>query len=271
MHAMPSSAAGLAWRSTASALYSSMLTIHLEEGRIPIPPSITHVAIEVSTPVLLAQALLVSSLLIKSYLWSAASAQVGCNGHSWQWNAPPPQGTNVSGLHPGVPIKHQKHVLLLAFEPILDKWASYYTVTNPSRYLWTQIETPRRPGWAVEDRLVVLPFAMHPDSHSLAKKRQISREAHRLHANKENATSEGHSMQAGVPFHVAASDGCSSILKQALQLDGRRLSGRRLSNSFLKKCSTLWYRTEVPAVSLQTVIEEWLGGRTISFIKIDAE
>ncbi|KAL1503105.1 hypothetical protein AB1Y20_011168 [Prymnesium parvum] len=236
---------GPAWSSTSSALYSSLMILNLVDGKLPIPPHITHVAIE-----------------------------IGCNGHDLQWLQPPPKGTNVSGLDPHTPIRLQKHVLLIAFEPLLDKWAGYLTTQRATQ--WKIIEKPHQPGWAAEDRLVVLPFALHPNGNSGRQQvRQAELAPSGRHPHGENSSDETttrRSMPVGIPFNVAASDGCSSFLKQSKQIKGITASGRRqLAVSFLEKCSTLWYRTEVPAVSLETVIGEWLGGRTISFVKIDAE
>jgi len=39
----------------------------------------------------------------------------------------------------------------------------------------------------------------------------------------------------------------------------------------MRRCGTLRQVRRVPAVSLETVIAEWLGGRKVAYVKVDAQ
>lgn len=205
------------WSSTGSALVAQLELTPLVDGQIIIPDTITHIIIE-----------------------------VGCNGHHVQWNSPPP--VRIPGIDPSNPISKQQHVLLVSFEPLLDKWAYYLSQGKLSLPKWKgdveykAMERPVPPTWAVPGRLLVLPFAINSDD------------------------SQGRArMGEAATFHVAESDGCSSLL----EIDGAANIGNQ--GLHMPNCVKQNSARQVPVVSLETVVRQWLGNRFISFAKIDAQ
>ena len=142
------------WTSTQKAVHAQIQVLDLVNGHIPIPPKITHVVLE-----------------------------VGCNGHDLQWDKPLP--IPVPGIESGVPIVNQSHVLLISFEPLLDKYALYLSKMKHAAIAKgvLAIEHPTSPGWSVPGRAIVLPFAV------------------------------GGPPDADADLNVARSDGCSSLLR----------------------------------------------------------
>lgn len=179
-----------------------------EAGAFVLPPNITHVVIE-----------------------------VGANARNWLWDETVP--ASIPGILPNTRVRDQPHVLLIAFEPLLDKYAAYLSMLTHSDSLW-----PPPPGWSVRDRAIVLPFAVAP-----------SRDA-----------SSDKSHRAGT-LHVADVDGCSSLRA----MDRERISGRWNNTALMRYCGHRARRVRVPTVSLETVVNVWLAGREVSFVKIDAQ
>ena len=127
-----------------------------------MPPNITHVVLE-----------------------------VGSNSRNWQWNEPLP--VDAPGIVPGVPLRDQENVLLIAFEPMLDHYARYLSMFTHADSLW-----PWPPGWSARGRAIVLPFAVGADP----------------------ADGPGSGSRVA-QLHVADVDGCSSLLS----IDGNQTSG----------------------------------------------
>lgn len=190
------------WSTTNDVLRAQLDLLQLTSGRIPVQSAITHVIIEIGVNHPAAS------------LWNA-SLQV-----------------EVPGVPRGAKIKDLSHVLLISFEPLLDKWAALLRSGNDM--------TARSPGWAEEGRRIALPFAV--------------------------GETEG-----SATFHVAKLDGCSSMLPiDAGQLRG--VWKNRKHYFMTTKCSKQAGRPRtVPVVSLDTVIGTWLAGRRVSLIKIDAQ
>lgn len=70
-----------------------------------------------------------------------------------------------------------------------------------------------------------------------------------------------------VPFHVSPRDGCSSLRRVR-----RPERGGWRNNGFVRNaCAKTTSIRHVPAVSLRTVLEEWLWGWQVSRLKIDAQ
>ena len=78
-------------------------------------------------------------------------------------------------------------------------------------------------------------------------------------------------------FHVAPLDGCSSLraptsdFKTQNRETGQTPEGMSWPKWVEDTCSRLLERRVVPCISLATVIGEWLGGRHIARIKVDAQ
>ena len=142
------------WSTSPTSVHAELQVLDLVNGRIPIPRSITAIVLE-----------------------------VGCNGHDLLWDKPLP--IPVPGIEPGVPIANQSHVLLVSFEPLLDKWALYLSKMKHAAIAKgvLAIEHPSAPGWSVPGRAIVLPFAV------------------------------GGPPDGDAELHVARSDGCSSLLR----------------------------------------------------------
>ena len=70
-----------------------------------------------------------------------------------------------------------------------------------------------------------------------------------------------------VPFYISPRDGCSSLRKTHTPT-----RGGWTNNGFVRNaCAKTVEVRQVPAVSLRTVIEEWLRGWRVSQLKIDAQ
>ena len=194
------------WAASGTGLYATLQVLGDmdADGGISLPANITHVVIE-----------------------------VGANARDWLWNEAVP--LPVPGIMPGVKIRDQGHVLLLAFEPLLDKYAKYLSILTHSDSLW-----PPPPGWSVRERAIVLPFAI---------------------------TTQEEAARGTAVLHVADVDGCSSLLP----INGTRVAGNWNATALMRLCGRSARRVRVPAVSLETVVGTWLRGREVSFVKVDAQ
>ena len=189
------------WRQTDTGLHAELQVLELHHGQIQIPKNITHIVIE-----------------------------IGANGHHWLWNEPLPVA--VPGVPLGKLIRDLPNVLLVSFEPLLDKYAGYVSHQSVG-------ERPMKPGWSVPGRAIVLPFAVG-------------------------------SPEGSTTFYVGAMDGCSSLLPVSQKELAGPWSG---ANWFMfRHCSRVGgAHRRVPVVSLDTVVDRWLGGRSVSFVKVDAQ
>ena len=70
-----------------------------------------------------------------------------------------------------------------------------------------------------------------------------------------------------VPFHVSPRDGCSSLRRPQTPKRGGWKSNGFVRNACAKTVETRM----VPAITLRTVLEEWLRGWRVSRLKIDAQ
>ena len=183
-----------------------------KNGTLDLPSSLTHTVIE-----------------------------IGSNGHSLLWETP--FSYRVPGIRSGVPLKNQSHVMLLSFEPLLDKYAWYLTILKRSAEFNfnADIEKPGTLGWSVPGRAIVLPYAVGPTSTGYAE------------------------------FHVAKFDGCSSLLP----IDPARLKipgwDKWRSKIMIESCGQQAAKRRVPVIPLEHILETWLPGRHISLVKIDAQ
>eukprot|EP00931_Biecheleriopsis_adriatica_P073377 TRINITY_DN47675_c0_g1_i1.p1 TRINITY_DN47675_c0_g1~~TRINITY_DN47675_c0_g1_i1.p1 ORF type:complete len:341 (+),score=42.77 TRINITY_DN47675_c0_g1_i1:27-1049(+) len=126
-----------------------------------------------------------------------------------------------------------KGAVLLTFEPLLDKYASLM-----SRY-GGRPDTIRQLGLQHE-RGLVFPYAVGCDGSA--------------------------------EFHVAAVDGCSSVLPMAEDnFAGDPEAAAKWAPWVAQGCAKALEKRTVPCVSLEQVIGEWLGGRAITHVKIDAQ
>mmetsp|Transcript_38413 Transcript_38413/g.88039 ORF Transcript_38413/g.88039 Transcript_38413/m.88039 type:complete len:398 (+) Transcript_38413:62-1255(+) len=192
-----------------TAVYAPLQVLDLVAGQIPVPREITHIVLE-----------------------------IGCNGHNWLWNNILP--VPVPGIAANVPIANQSHVLLISFEPLLDKYALYLSHQKRLDALRGNlvVERPFSPGWSVPGRAIVLPLAV------------------------------GGPPDGDADFSVARSDGCSSLLR----INSSKARGTFSRWSFgMSMCGQAVSTRRVPVVSLETVLQRWLPGRRIAFIKIDAQ
>ena len=217
------------WTSTATNLRASLDVLELSDGQISVPPNLTHTVIE-----------------------------IGCNGHGLAWDSPFTVG-GIDGISFGVPLSKQPNVLLVSFEPLLDKYANYLALEavpkhitqlnkKPSKLdqkqwesaLWRQIEQPPALGWSVPGRAIVLPFAV----------------------GKAEGTAT---------FHVSKSDGCSSLLP--IDAATMKFNGRHdwMKGFMEAACGQGAAERRVPVVSLGTILDRWLPGRRIDYLKIDAQ
>lgn len=199
------------WFTHDRALHATLEVLDLDEsGAIVMPPNITHVVLE-----------------------------VGSNSRNWQWNEPLP--VDAPGIVPGVPLRDQENVLLIAFEPMLDHYARYLSMFTHADSLW-----PWPPGWSARGRAIVLPFAVGADP----------------------ADGPGSGSRVA-QLHVADVDGCSSLLS----IDGNQTSGGWKGTFLMRHCGRQGRRRprRVPVVSLATIIGTWLRGRAVSFVKCDAQ
>jgi len=115
--------------------------------------------------------------------------------------------------------------------PQRNKWERMVRTTQLARYA-----KPTELAWAIPGRSILLPFAVGaPDGYA--------------------------------DFHVAKSDGCSSLLPMTQDVHG---SFRSIALHW-QKCGKLAAVRRVPHVSLGTILDRWLPGRTIDYLKIDAQ
>ena len=120
-----------------SHLSASIDLLKFMNDSIPLPPSITHVVIE-----------------------------SGTHGQGLLWDTP--FAHNVPGIQRGVPISEQKHVLLVSFEPLLDRYTAYLSIRRRtvravkglSGLMHSGVEIPSALGWSVPGRAIVLPHAI---------------------------------------------------------------------------------------------------------------
>ena len=68
-------------------------------------------------------------------------------------------------------------------------------------------------------------------------------------------------------LHVADVDGCSSMLR----IDNERVAGGWNGTQLMRLCGHAARRLRVPVVTLETVVNVWLRGREIAFVKVDAQ
>lgn len=124
---------------------------------------------------------------------------------------------------------------LITFEPLLDKYAWMLTGTKGKVAATPQLGLQHERG-------IVLPFAVGCEGNSAT-------------------------------FHVSTVDGCSSLLKHR---------GEEFANDPKKKQWQFWWHIQescaktiaertVPCISLEHVIEQWLGGAYIKHLKVDAQ
>ena len=215
------------WTSSATAVRATLDVLELSNGRIPVPPNLTRTVIE-----------------------------IGCNGHNLAWDSP--FGIRgVEGIKQHLPIAKQTHVLLVSFEPLLDKYTQYLSIQSGQLYaeemldkpdnrgrkeLWSRVERPRPAGWSVPGRAIVLPFAV--------------------------------GMPEGTAdFHVAQSDGCSSLLPMDANkhLDFRTPQKKWMVGFMQRFCGRSAAVRRVPVVSLGTILERWLPKRQIDYVRVDAQ
>lgn len=204
-----------------STLRASLDLLHLVDGRVPMPPNITHIVVE-----------------------------IGCNGHKLLWDTPFPY-SGIPGITAGRPLSEQQHVLLVSFEPLLDKYAFYLSIQKPHgrvrqhgdvlhSLLLSGIETPASIGWSVPGRAIVLPYAV--------------------------GSPEGYA-----DFHVARSDGCSSLLAIDTNEISDNIKRQRGEGGMFWRdlCGKEASSVRVPVMSLRTVLG-WFA-KSVALVKIDAQ
>jgi len=126
-----------------------------------------------------------------------------------------------------------KGAFLLTFEPLVDKYAFLM-----SKY-GGQPDSRRQLGLQ-HDRGLVFPFAV--------------------------------GCSGSAEFHVANVDGCSSVLPmQEDKFDADPAVAAKWPGWVKDNCAKAKESRTVPCVSLEQVIGEWLGGKDIAHIKIDAQ
>ncbi|KAL1499012.1 hypothetical protein AB1Y20_013529 [Prymnesium parvum] len=159
--------------------------------------------------------------------------EIGCNGHNWLWNNILP--VPVPGIAANVPIANQSHVLLISFEPLLDKYALYLSHQKRLDALRGNlvVERPFSPG---DSKL-----GLYQDSSITVDTRNWMQ---RTRVQK----------YFSVTINSSKARGTFSRWSFGMSMCGQAVSTRR-----------------VPVVSLETVLQRWLPGRRIAFIKIDAQ
>ena len=169
------------------------------------------------------------------------------------WDLPFPF-SHIPGVAAGVPLSVQRHVLLVSFEPLLDKYAFYLSLQKPHgqtghqrqrgdvlhSLLLSGIETPSDLGWSVPGRAIVLPYAV--------------------------GTPEGYA-----DFHVARSDGCSSLLAIDMNEASAGIKKQRGEGGMFWRdlCGKEAASVRVPVMSLRTILG-WFP-RSVALVKIDAQ
>ena len=135
------------WWASGGALHASLEVLDLDEQleAIRIPPNISHVVIEgaciqscvlrktmcnhvPSNPSLFpcTACAYPAHTLYQNDTIGIIPDVVGANSRNWLWDEAVP--VSVDGIWPGVPIRAQPHVLLLAFEPLLEQYAKYLSM-----------------------------------------------------------------------------------------------------------------------------------------------
>jgi FkbM family methyltransferase len=133
---------------------------------------------------------------------------------------------------------------------LLDKYALYLSIAkrNKEAYsipqlLRSGVEIPAAVGWSVPGRAVVLPYAI--------------------------GSPEGYA-----EFHVAKTDGCSSLLSISTNesnFRGAKDARYRGNTKFMENiCGREDKAVRVPVLSLRSVLG-WFGDRHVDFVKIDAQ
>lgn len=122
---------------------------------------------------------------------------------------------------------------LITFEPLIDKYAQLLT-----RYDGGQADHRRQLGLQHEHGLV-LPFAV--------------------------------GCSGSAAFHVAQVDGCSSVLPMRGSAFGADPKSAKWPAWVKDDCAKDLEQRTVPCVSLEQVIGDWLGGKDVAHIKIDAQ
>ena len=137
-------------------------------------------------------------------------------------------GTNSFDTWDQTLLPRKPHAFLVAFEPLVDKWALLL-----ARHARSRVAGPL--GFHHE-RGIILPFAV---------------------AEREGV----------LPFHVSPRDGCSSLREVHVPRHG----GWK-GNGFIRNaCAKTVQVRHVPAVTLRTVLGEWLAGWRVERLKIDAQ
>ena len=189
------------WRATQDGVHAEVQVLELHQGAIQIPDAITEIVVE-----------------------------IGANAHRWLWDEPLPVALPRIPL--GKPLKNLSHVLLISFEPLLDKYAKYLSRQTVG-------EVPAAPGWSVPGRAIVLPFAVG-------------------------------SPEGDAQFNIGLMDGCSSMLP--ISQDELRGPWAGMDWFMWQGCAQVADTPRrVPVVSLDTVVNRWLRGRQVSFVKVDAQ
>eukprot|EP00439_Symbiodinium_sp_Y106_P027926 s2359_g3.t1 len=126
---------------------------------------------------------------------------------------------------------------LISFEPLLDKYGFLLSYGAPSIH-FANLGLQHR-------RALVLPYAV--------------------------STCDGPT----ATFHVAPIDGCSSLRAPASDFKRHNRDETRYTKSWPKwveeNCTALAEHRDVPCISLAKVLAEWLAGRPIARMKIDAQ
>ena len=123
-------------------------------------------------------------------------------------------------------------VMLLTFEPLIDK---YGFITS----LGTKPDTRRRAGHqSANGKMLVFPFAVSETSGQAS-------------------------------FNVADVDGCSSLLTLR---GGENYKGTNPKwQGFINRCATAQESRIVPTIAFSEILDKWLQGRTVDWLKIDAQ
>lgn len=137
-------------------------------------------------------------------------------------------GTNAFDTWDTQVLPRRPGAFLVAFEPLVDKWALLLSRNARARVVGTL-------GWH-HPRGIMLPFAV--------------------------------SDHAGVvPFYVSPRDGCSSLRRVH-----KPQRGGWQNNGFVRNaCAKTVETRQVPAITLRTVLGEWLRDWRVARLKIDAQ
>lgn len=139
---------------------------------------------------------------------------------------------NRNVMQDELPLSNYPTGFLLTFEPLLDKFA--YLLTRYGSDKDTQ-----QPLGFQHKRGMAFPFAVH----------------------------ESEKIQT---FRVSKVDGCSSLMKPNSKFKDE-VRGDQWWPNINEVCVNSMEERQVPTVSLKTVIRDWLGGRQITKMKVDAQ